>query len=365
MLLSALSATGGEVYDSGWSSTASAANHRQVSPPTRHAFKSMESLRSPQVGKIKLAAYEDETPTTGAAHRGRASLRSIVVKDGGRSHSYRVAQETFSNDDLLEGFSQPFGEEEAPGIETPATEEHGFGDPSIAPLPPLEEPPLDIETPSEPDIMEQPLEPEVIAPSPSDEPRVAPGDLEPGYLEDVKPQDLNTPGLKMSDDDEGSVEYRKAMKNCAEELAELKASRIAEIDLHILPTGSAGEDYPYECGIDDGTPFVERSWPQVCYMWKASALCHKPLYFENVQLERYGHSWGPFVQPLVSGAHFFTRIPVLPYCMGLKAPNECVYTLGHYRPGNCAPYLIEAIPFTKRAAMMQSAAVTGAVFVFP
>ena len=75
-------------------------------------------------------------------------------------------------------------------------------------------------------------------------------------------------------------------------------------------------------------------------MWKASALCHKPLYFEDEALERYGHSWGPCLDPLVSGAHFFCKLPVLPYCMGVHPPNECMYALGHYRPGNCAPYMM-------------------------
>ena len=38
-----------------------------------------------------------------------------------------------------------------------------------------------------------------------------------------------------------------------------------------------------------------------------------PLYFEDPQLERYGHSFPPCCQPLISGAHFFTRLPILPY----------------------------------------------------
>ena len=72
--------------------------------------------------------------------------------------------------------------------------------------------------------------------------------------------------------------------------------------------------------------------------WKASNLCHKPLYFEEVNLERYGHTAGPVLQPLVSSAHFFGNIIVLPYKMGVHGPTECQYSLGYYRPGNCAPW---------------------------
>jgi hypothetical protein len=100
-------------------------------------------------------------------------------------------------------------------------------------------------------------------------------------------------------------------------------------------------------------------------MWKASALCHKPLYFEDEQLERYGHSWPPCCQPLVSGAHFFTRLPVIPYCMGVEPPNECIYALGHYRPGSCAPYLCSPIPISARGAIFEAGAAVGAAAILP
>jgi hypothetical protein len=100
-------------------------------------------------------------------------------------------------------------------------------------------------------------------------------------------------------------------------------------------------------------------------MWKASALCHKPLYFEDEQLERYGHSYSPCFQPFISGAHFFTRPFVLPYCMGVEPPCECVYALGHYRPGNCAPYMCNPIPISPRGALFQAGAVVGTAAALP
>ncbi len=100
-------------------------------------------------------------------------------------------------------------------------------------------------------------------------------------------------------------------------------------------------------------------------MWKASAICHKPLYFEDEALERYGHSWGPYLDPIVSGAHFFSRLPVLPYCMGVTPPNECMYALGYYRPGNCAPYLIPPVPISCRGAVLEAGGVVGAAAILP
>ena len=106
---------------------------------------------------------------------------------------------------------------------------------------------------------------------------------------------------------------------------------------------------PGECTVmanDDGI----RDWRLCTFTWKAAANCHKPLYFEDVQLERYGHSAGPCLQPLVTTAHFFGNVLLLPYNMGTYPPNECRYPLGHFRPGSCAPWLVPAFPLSERGA---------------
>ncbi len=138
---------------------------------------------------------------------------------------------------------------------------------------------------------------------------------------------------------------------------------VTEITTDITPHG----DLPNECPLTDDVFDLEqaRVWAPITFTWKAAALCHKPLYFEQVQLERYGHSWGPYVQPFISGAHFFLTVPILPYKMGLKAPTECVYTLGYYRPGNCAPYMLDPIPLSVRAGLTQAGVMTGAACIFP
>lgn len=161
------------------------------------------------------------------------------------------------------------------------------------------------------------------------------------------------------------AEGEKAKESCDKTLQNLKAYTVDKVKLDIAIRGTEGEDYPFECSIDDGSLHAGRCWDQTTYMWKASALCHKPLYFENEQLERYGHSFSPCIQPFVSGAHFFTRLPVLPYCMGVEPPCECIYTLGHYRPGNCAPYMCDPIPLSLRGALFEAGAVTGVSAILP
>ena len=126
----------------------------------------------------------------------------------------------------------------------------------------------------------------------------------------------------------------------------------------------AKEDLPLECSINYGE-YMPRNWRRTCFQFKAPCLCTKGAYFEDVDLERYGHSWGPFLQPVISGGKFFLTVPLLPYRMGLIPPNECVYTLGHYRPGSCAPYIIDPLPLSVRAGLLQAGAIVGAVYWIP
>jgi hypothetical protein len=136
--------------------------------------------------------------------------------------------------------------------------------------------------------------------------------------------------------------------------------RIYDITTDLRPDQG---DLPHYCPLGDD-PFVPRHWPGVTFTWKASGLCHKPLYFEEVALERYGHTWG-YLQPVVSGVHFFGTLPILPYKMGVEQPWECMYALGYYEPGSCAPYMIYPVPLNLRGALLEAGAWTGGVLLIP
>ncbi len=100
------------------------------------------------------------------------------------------------------------------------------------------------------------------------------------------------------------------------------------------------------------------------YYWTATAFCHQPLYFEQVNVERYGHNAG-CLQPAVSAAHFFITIPMLPYKMGQDHPCDCVYTLGHSRPGDCNAWEPHDLRCSTWGALAQGVVVTGIVFAMP
>jgi hypothetical protein len=86
-----------------------------------------------------------------------------------------------------------------------------------------------------------------------------------------------------------------------------------------------------------------RQWGCTQFQWVAPEMFCHPLYFDDVPLERYGQTPCPAVQPLLSGAHFFTVFPLLPAKLVLDPPCRRVYTLGYYRPGSPAPCVCQRL----------------------
>ncbi len=133
-----------------------------------------------------------------------------------------------------------------------------------------------------------------------------------------------------------------------------------------LPQGDFPTDEAAPRFIDAGVinyPAAEsRNWAETSYFWLASSFCCGPLYFEEPNLERYGYKV-TFFQPGLSAAHFFATIPLLPYKMVVHPPHECVYTLGYYRPGDCAPLQHERFHFEADAAAAEVGAVMGMILL--
>jgi len=134
---------------------------------------------------------------------------------------------------------------------------------------------------------------------------------------------------------------------------DLKSIRKITADISVKPEDLTGSKrLPPECSLDD-TPMQPRHWRNITFAWTAAGTCHNPLYFEDEQLERYGHTWGPVKQTAVSAVRFFATVPFVPYFMGVYPPNECIYDLGQYRPGSCAPYYLDPLPISIRGALYE------------
>jgi hypothetical protein len=100
-------------------------------------------------------------------------------------------------------------------------------------------------------------------------------------------------------------------------------------------------------------------------LWAATNLYYQPLYFEEVNLERYGYTSCRLLQPLISAARFFATIPALPYKMVLQRPCHPNFVLGNDRPGSRAPWYWQRLPLQARAGLVEAGVVVGLVFLIP
>jgi hypothetical protein len=92
--------------------------------------------------------------------------------------------------------------------------------------------------------------------------------------------------------------------------------------------------------------------------------CHRPLYFEECCLERYGQHCGVF-QPLASAAHFFGTLPAMPYKLVVDPPCDCVSAVGPYGPCDDGPCRKSWPPLRWDAAMVEASVVTGLILLIP
>lgn len=145
---------------------------------------------------------------------------------------------------------------------------------------------------------------------------------------------------------------------------------LSELSIGIAqPTGQLPTDHAAACWDQltqaPGSLAACRCWPVLCYQWDATCFCHRPLYFEEINAERYGYGCDYCLQPAASAAHFFATVPALPYCLAAECPGECVYTLGHYRPGSCPPLRWHWPPCDRLAALAAAGVYTGLIFAIP
>ncbi len=110
-----------------------------------------------------------------------------------------------------------------------------------------------------------------------------------------------------------------------------------------------------------------RHWPLLSCEWEAPALAYRPLYFEEVNLERHGYGlkYLRAAQPIISAGQFFTTVPILPYKMLAEPARTPVYTLGHDRPGSNVPYRPVLPPLSISGSAVEAGVAAGLIFAIP
>lgn len=129
-----------------------------------------------------------------------------------------------------------------------------------------------------------------------------------------------------------------------------------------LPEDDSDQLFAQECVSPGGSA---RPWARTRVCWSAPEIWHRPLYFDDQVAERYGQSPCPLFQPGLSAAHFFGTFAILPYKMGVDGVNDCISTLGMYRPGSPTPCVGRRLPWEPRGALYEAGAITGLFFLLP
>jgi hypothetical protein len=105
----------------------------------------------------------------------------------------------------------------------------------------------------------------------------------------------------------------------------------------VLAEGPMPADCSAELFGGPEIPEPLHSWGCIDFQWAAPEVEYRPLYFDDIPLERYGQTVCPLLQPAVSGARFYAAVLCLPYKVAVDLPGDSIYTLGYYRPGDCVP----------------------------
>lgn len=102
--------------------------------------------------------------------------------------------------------------------------------------------------------------------------------------------------------------------------------------------------------------------------WQANRdsypFCHKPLWFEDPNLERCGRGCGPFTT-IVSAIRASANIPILPYRFTAEKPWCCVRTLPDCTICEKFGYEVYLPPWSLSAAAVQAAATVGIIYIVP
>jgi hypothetical protein len=95
-----------------------------------------------------------------------------------------------------------------------------------------------------------------------------------------------------------------------------------------------------------------------------SYVVYHPLYFQQINAERYGWELGVF-QPLVSTAQFYGDVLLLPYKTATNPPWTCDANVGYNIPGNPEPLRFLTVPFSWRGVAAQAGAAVAGAAIFP
>lgn len=149
-------------------------------------------------------------------------------------------------------------------------------------------------------------------------------------------------------------------------IGELTASSqigTSNAEAEVSPADRPPETLPAQEPIAMASNRSWSTWAPASPMQSVSV--HRPLYFEDANLERYGTSRRPRLQPLGSAAHFLGSAASLPYQMALQRPEQTYQYTHPFEAGRHGYRERTRPPCDRRAALVQASVIVGLVFFLP
>ncbi|HQR07352.1 MAG TPA: hypothetical protein PLN21_11050 [Gemmatales bacterium] len=129
-------------------------------------------------------------------------------------------------------------------------------------------------------------------------------------------------------------------------------------------TGKTPLDFPDGDNIRIKTAMVKRNFPESKATEISSYVVYNPLYFQQINTERYGWELGVF-QPLVGTAQFYGDVLLLPYKVAANPPWKCEANAGYALPGDPEPLRFLTPLFSWKGVAGEVGAAMGGIWFFP
>lgn len=128
--------------------------------------------------------------------------------------------------------------------------------------------------------------------------------------------------------------------------------------------GNMDWGFPDEDVIRIKTTMTKRDFPPTQAIERASYVVYQPLYFQQINAERYGWDLGIF-QPVVSAGQFYGDVLLFPYKFAANPPWHCDTNVGYALPGDPEPLRFLTTPFSWRGVAAQAGVAVGGAAIFP
>jgi hypothetical protein len=135
------------------------------------------------------------------------------------------------------------------------------------------------------------------------------------------------------------------------------------ISREIRRAGGAAPTFPPSADLPKEV-YHDRVWgPRTCYT-VPEYVCYGRLYFEQINMERYGWDLGP-LSMVASPLIFFKDVAFLPYKLGTEPCRPCECSAGYCLPGDPVPLLLYRPKISLTGTAAELATIGALLAIFP